>query len=308
MLLKYSIVFLLLLGSYSLSAQNKIQLQFYPGEGLVYVTNYDMQTVIDQEFMGINQQIRMNMLMQTETLVEKSSKEENVLSMSYKRLAIETLTPMASLTIDSGSDDDQAGTEYLKLMTGKKFRIIVNSRGEIITIEGLEQIIADITSNIHDDNPAVQSYKNTLNDAFGVENIKNYFGQTTPLYPDHIVGIGESWTYEQQTSTAQFDFRMENTSVIKDLKPGLALIQTNSTIGTTGQGTIQIEGITAQVNMKGNQVAEINVETSSGIPLEGVIKQEIAGQLILNMSDQGVQNMSVPMKISTRIEFKAVFE
>jgi len=305
----FFIILCFLCHSFSLSAQGKVYLQFKPEEGLFYITDYEMNTIIDQELMGIDQQIQMNMLMQTETLVEKSTKEENILSMGYKRLAIETVTPMNSLTIDTDSEDEQPGNEYLKMMTGKKFNIIVNSQGEIVNIEGLEQIISDITNNIREDNPAVQSYKNTLNDAFGAENIKNYFGQTTPVYPDYKVGIGDSWTYEQMTTTAQFEFKTENTSVIKDIKPEYILIQTNSSILQTPEsGTIQIEGINAKLTMNGNQVAEININTGSGIPIAGIIKQDITGELILDMSGQGMQDMKVPMRISTRIEFKTIIE
>jgi hypothetical protein len=293
---------------FSVSAQEKIYLQFNPQKGLIYITDYVMNTIIDQEIMGIDQQIQMNMLMQTETQVEESSKEKNILSMGYKRLAIETVTPMTSLTIDTDSEDVQPGTEYLQMMTGKKFSIIVNSRGEIVNIEGLEQIITDITNNIREDNPVVQSYKNTLNDAFGEENIKNYFGQTTPVYPDYKVGIGDSWTYDQMAATAQFEFMTENISVIKDIKPEYILIQTNSSIHTPESGTIQIEGIQAKLTMKGNQVGEIIINAESGIPIEGIIKQDIIGELILDMSEQGMQDMKVPMKISTRIEFKSAFE
>ncbi|MGC9342407.1 MAG: DUF6263 family protein [Bacteroidales bacterium] len=304
-LLNITVFLFLTSGIYS---QEKILLRFNPQEGLSYISEYDMNTVIDQEFMGIDQQIRMNMLMRTETRVEESSDLENLLSMSYERLAIETVTPMTSLSIDTDANDDQPGIEYLRLMTKKNFEITVNKLGEIESVEGLEKIISEITEKIEQDNPAAQSYKNTLDDAFGVDNIKNNFRQTTPAYPENEVGIGDKWSYDQLTRTAQFEFKTRNTSEIKDIKANLVLIQTNSSIETPGNKTIQIEGITANVTMKGNQVAEVSVDRVSGVPLKGVIKQDIAGELILDMSDQGMQYMNVPMKISTRIEFTVSFE
>lgn len=289
-------------------SQEKILLRYNPEEGLMYTSEYDMNTVIDQELMGIDQQIRMNMLMQTEMLVKKSSDNENLLSMSYKRLAIETVTPMTSLTLDTESDDNQPGIEYLKLMTDKKFEITVDKRGEITHVEGLEQIISDITQKINQDNPAVQSYKNTLNDAFGVENVKNNFRQTTPSYPEYEIGIGDKWSYVQLTRTAQFEFRMVNISEVKEIKPDFVLIQINSTIETPANKAVQIEGINATISMKGSQVAEVSVDPVSGVPMKGIIKQDISGELTLDMSEQGIQNMNVPMRISTRIEFTVTSE
>lgn len=292
----------------TLYSQDKVLLRFNPKEGLSFVTEYDMNTTIDQEVMGIDQQVRMNMVMETETETLESSGGEHPMLFSYKRLSIETVTPINTIVIDTDSDEDQPGIEYLKLMTGKKFTVVANDKGKVTGVEGLDEIMKEITDAVSKDNPAAQSYKNTLADAFGAENIRNNFELITPEYPDHPVGVGDSWTYELVTSTAQFKFKLVNLCIVKDITKDKVLLQISSDIHNMLDSEIVIEGMKAKMNMKGKQVSELNILRETGLPENGVINQEIKGEMTINMTEQGMENLKVPMDISTRIRVTVNFE
>ena len=256
--------------------------------------------------MGIDQRIDMKMFMKTKTEIEEITETGVIMSVSYQRLAVESLTPAAHVVIDTDSREDQPGLQYLRPILGKNFRVTLNYNGIVTHVSGLEKIIMDITSEIDSTKAAVQPYKNTLSDAFGVENIKNNLEYISPYYPDYKVSAGDEWTYEKVSKTAQFEFQLINVSSIKDLTPNNVIIQTNSAISTAENTTLQIDGMDATISMKGNQVAEMNADPSTGIVKNGVIKQSIIGDLILDMQDQGIENLKVPMKITTDIEVEII--
>lgn len=288
--------------------QDKILLNFRLPQGLRYISEYDINTVINQEIMGINQQIEMQMLMRIQNIVESQNDSGNIVSMSYKRLAIETMTPSGRVQVDSDSPEEQSGKEFLKNMTGKKFTVFFDPSGTVKEIRGLEKIIDEITADIASDNPLVESYKNTLNDAFGEVNIKNNLNQITPFFPPYPLGTGDSWTWEMVSRTAQFEFQLINTSTLKETGNEKVMVQTNSVITAPENKVVNIDGMDAILHMKGQQVSELYIDPKTGLSTEGVIQQTINGELRLIMPDHVTEKLIVPINISTRINLTVNFK
>lgn len=303
-------LFIILLGFYlNLSfAQEGVLLNYSPAAGQSYITAYDMHTIIEQEIMGIDQQLEMNMIMITHTTVKEIREETVVLSMNYQRLAIESLTPAVNVVIDTKSDEYQPGLQYLRPMLGKNFEVIIDKQGSVKEVRGLDVIIKGIINETDSDNPAAMPYENTLSDAFGAENIKNNFEYIMPLYPAYKVKNGDQWSYSRTNSAAQFEFNINNVSTVKNITSNNVIIQTTSSINTPENTRLKIEGMDAKVNLKGRQMGEINIDPRTGIVKNGTIKQNIEGNLWLDMTDQGVGNLKVPMKIITDIDVSVEFD
>jgi hypothetical protein len=193
-------------------------------------------------------------------------------------------------------------------MLGKEFEVAINKNGTIENVTGLESIIKDIIAEIDTDNPAVNAYESTLTDAFGVENIKNNLEYIIPHYPDYEVSAGDEWSFDKISKTAQFEFKLKNTSTLKEISSRNIIIQTVSAIDTPGSSDIEIEGMNARLQMKGEQVGEIRIDPETGIAKSGIIKQNIAGNLWVDMSQQGGGNLKVPMQISSEIELNVIFD
>ena len=289
-------------------SQDKFQLIFQPSAGLHFITEYDVSTIIRQEIMGIEQEIEMNMLMEMDNLVKSVEDSSIHVTTYYKRLAIETMTPSGRVQVDSDSQEDQIGKDFLKKITGRRFMVVFDHQGMVKEIHGLENIIQDITADISSENDQVQSYKNTLDDAFGQGNIKNSLNQMTPFFPEYPIGIHDSWDWDMNSRTAQFELRLKNTSIVKDASAERIIIQTNSNILTPENPIINLDGKNALLKMSGKQVSELYIQTKTGLTTEGVIKQDLNGELRIAMSDKSLETMAIPMKISTSISLRMKFK
>jgi len=298
-------IFLLVFPANKLISQDPVLLEFKPAPGLSFETSYSTETTITQEIMGIEQQITLNMIMNTLTMVREPRDSFHSLEVSYKRLAIESLTPTSQVRIDTDSRQEQEGIEYLKPILNKDFIVLLNKQGQVHEVQGLDTIIKKITSEIETGSIEAKAYQNTLNEAFGAENIKNNMEHLSPYYPGIPIATGDVWNYELRTNSAQFEIILQNTARVMNIRPNEIIIQVNSEVSTPADNNITIEGMQARINLSGNQVAEYRVLPGNGLVNKAIIKQNLKGQIWLDMSEQGMGNMKIPMSINSNVEVDA---
>lgn len=288
-------------------SQNNILLQFRPPEGMKFLTVYETQNINEQEVMGIDQKVEMNSVIETETIVLESNEKNTLLSISYKRLFIETISPSVDFSIDTNADEDQPGYKYLKALTGKPFRVLINRNGEIVDITGLEEVMSKIIAEVDTTTSVFANFKTTISTFFEKEQVKNNLTQMNPVFPDNKVGIGDTWNYRINSIAGQFEFISSNTARLIDLKKERAILQIDSKVSVPEKLSLNLQGVNAIVNLSGTEVAEISVDKKTGLTTEGIKKQNINAIMHLDMSDRGQKDLEIPMKITTSTDLEVIF-
>lgn len=287
-----------------LYAQEKVLLRFSPSPGLELNSVFNTNTIIDQEFMGINQRIEMKMMIQTHSRILATTDTQSIMEASYQRLAFESKTPDNRINIDTESPENASENKYLKPMLNQPFKVFFNKRGEVTNVKGLQEIISRITRNTNPDDPAAILYTKMLHETFGMENIRNNMAYISPIYPTEKVQKGDSWTYNREISSAQLIFMMKSTSTLKETDPAGFKVQTLSEIESPTHRTLEFEGMNTRMALKGTQLSESSVDPGSGISKETIVRQTIEGNFYVNTENNQGGTMKVPMKIQSKMEIR----
>ncbi len=267
-----------------------------------FITIYETRNINEQEVMGIDQKVEMNSVIETESIVLESNEKNTLLSVSYKRLFIETISPSIDFSIDTDADEDQPGFKYLKALTDKPFQVLIKRNGEIDNITGLEEVMKKIIAEVDTTTSVFTNFKTTMNTFFEEEQVKNNLSQMNPVFPEQKVGIGKTWDYRLNSLAGQFEFISFNTARVIDIKNERAILQIDSKVSIPEKLSMNLQGANAIVNLSGKEVAEISINKKTGLTTEGIKKQNINAIMQLDMSDHDQQNLEIPMKITTSTE------
>ena len=299
------VVYLLVIFAFPGFSQ-KIILNFNPPLESKYSTEFDIQSTVQQTIMGIEQTIKVNMLMIMDSHVVESESNYSLIKVQYKKFSIESSDAFVSFAIDSETKDENPANLIFRSLIDKSFFVKFDRSGEVIEIIGLDEIIADILKGIDPSDPIYEGYKKTLEESFGVNNLRQNFQQLSVAFPSYEVGTGDTWNYNLNSKATNFDVQMYNVATIKSIDTDNVIIQNNSTIISSHSDSMEIQGMKGKIDMTGSSISEIYINPETGLTKSGVVTQEIEGDLILITEETGEEEIKIPMKIYSRIRVKNI--
>lgn len=288
------------------SAQ-EIKLAYNPSAGTEFITEYDIQSNIDQTIMGIEQGVSAKTFMVIHSLVKENNPEYSLVEITYNRLAVETSTGMFSVVIDSDSDEENNPVNNaLKTLINKPFYAKFSPQGDLLSIKGIKEVLDKVVNNLDVEDEMQQVYSNLINQSFGEENLTENFQQFNLSFPDYPVKMGDSWSYDQNANSSQFQLILQNTATLSGKVTNGYRIILKSEMSTPAENVINMEGFEAKMEMKGSQVGEIVVDPKTGISKSGMMSQELDGLINVQITDEG-DPISIPINIKTSIRLKTTF-
>ena len=296
---------LILFLSYQVVSGQKIKLEFNPPVGAEYISEYDIQSSIDQTIMGIDQNVKAKTYMVIHSRITDKTEDYCLVEMKYKRLAVETSTAFLSMVIDSEEEnEDNPVNRALKAMIDQVFTAKIGPDGVIINLDGMESMIEKIMSEIQINDKIGSQYRQLLDQSFGKDNLIQNMGMVSAGFPDYEIEKGSEWSYEQMVSASEFVFQLNTTAGLQDFNEKEARIIMRSEMNTPQNRDLEIQGIKARMALKGSQVGEINVDIETGISKSSFLTQNIDGMVELKMNENGTDTMTIPMKINSSIHVK----
>ncbi|MCF8380491.1 MAG: hypothetical protein K9H49_13000 [Bacteroidales bacterium] len=284
----------------------KISLSFNPPTDYEYSTEFDIQSTVNQTIMGIERRVNVSIVMNIHSYVIESNPEYCVVQLQYKKFSIESSDAFVSFTIDSESKSDDPASLIFRSLIDKSFFVSFDRSGEVIDIKGLNSIISDILEGLDPQNPMYAVYEKTLEESFGVNNLRQNFQQLSVAFPSYPVGLNDSWNFSLNSKTTDFDVEMYSTASIKSIGPENVIIQNNSTIVSSHNDSLEIQGMKGKIDMTGSSLSEIQIDPETGLTKSGVVTQEISGDLILQTDEILENEFIIPMKIYSRIRVQNV--
>ena len=283
-----------------------VVLQLDLEEGAVYrirtLTTQDMS----QSFEG--QTFEIGQIMGFEYMYTVTSREPDGsawVDVSYTRAIFESETPLGTESYDSADSSGQIpeGAEGFAAVVGTGFSMKIGSDGEILEIEGLDEMLDQILSGLNlPDAEMRQAFELTMRQQYSEQAMKEQLGNLLFDFPEGSLQVGDSWSFTQE-SNAILPVVAENTYTLLDFDENTALIEVRSEIRTgTGEGGIDFGLIDFDFTITGTQEGTIQVDLNTGLA-NSVIDQILMGEMTLIVEGEQV---SVPLSILQTVQVESV--
>lgn len=248
---------------------------------------------VSKYLMTTEQAIRQVLPGQTVTVTQKSATEYRFsvrqvtpegamfIEVVYEQISLESHSPAGELVFDSrAAERSTPRLRGMQALIGQGFGLLVDRRGRILDIQGLEQMLERVrAASAALDNPALAAtVERYINRGTIEPSLAGFF----EFIPDRKVLPGDSWQSERSAGPA-LGLRLRNTWKLREVRGGRALLELSTAILSEGPAT---EG-----GFSGTQEGNAEVELATGALVSASTRQQLRGTIV-------VQGLPVPMEIS----------
>ncbi len=270
-------------------ATAQVSLSFNPDKGAKYRYHYELQQNFTQSIM--DQEISFNQNMSTVydmNIINKTDTEIQT-EFIYEEVHFEMTGGMMSMKYDSNhapGDTSQIDSSVSKLfdcLTGSHFNALIATDGTVKSVSGMEVILDKMLNVLDGEVHELTPLKAAMTQQFNNEAIRKNFEQSTKIYPDKPVKIGDSWSIEQ---------------TIEILGMSLKTVSTYELISNTQETAIaNIQSIITESHGKlsGNQSGTVEFDLRTGMAKNANLKQHIKGSIVAN-------GMDIPLDVTSDIK------
>lgn len=190
----------------------------------------------------------------------------------------ETTTELNS---DNAANSINPAERMLSGLKGSVVLVSLNSKGEIVAINGFKEMADKMSAGAGIANAAERDQlQQQLNSMLGEGFIKSNLGQSLHLFPDSAVYIGDSWT-KQQPDVSGLEMNYTLTYTLADVKDSIAEIQSKSEI--SHNGTISgVFGAPVNASFTGNEKGVLKTDINTGMLLYQKSNTSIEGTIDVN--------------------------
>jgi hypothetical protein len=239
--------------------------------------DYDMSWNYDQDVMGQN--VVMNMgagysldITNDDGKIETINAEFKSFKMNMKLMGMEinvdTDKPVVNETEDSTQTMANVSNKINKvfsLIKGKKFLMKVNKEGEVLEVNGFEQIFSSMADSAGVDSTEREKVMQSVKQQFNEGDIKNRFADIFYIFPQKEVKVGDTWEKEYETVSGKAPIKNHTVYKVKEIEGDMVTLSSKTDITS------------AQENMKaeGTQTGTFIVDSRSGLVVNAELAQDI---------------------------------
>lgn len=214
------------------------------------------QEIDEEKAISINQ----NMTLTNAYRVLAVKPERKTVSVTYERITMSSGNQLFSLDYDSENDN---GTdpmyEDLRNLIDKDFKMVISSSGAVLESE------------------PVRKAKNetTLAGSFDDSSIRKIMLHVLQVYPGKEVAEGDEWERTYATSVGFANVLVRNRYRLVSIKEGVAHVELQGRVNTLEPVQTQ----NSNMQLKGLQSGEMDIDVKSGLVLNGKISQQLEGNM-----------------------------
>lgn len=303
--MRITVLTVLLLLVFSLSGFSQgIRLAINIPVGYRFNTEASVDLGVEQEFMGIRYNTQMEIITLMSLAVKGVDADSNyILSASYQKMNIRVTSVLINMEVSSESlNPVDSLSLILRNLRGKEFRIILNRKGEIIDIAGLDEMIREIT--LSSGLPTSQKIEFTQNliQSLGKEALQDNYRSNSSFYPDHNVKEMDQWEFGLTIMKNGIPMMLNSDIRLKDISKNKGILVSEGRISSQrnylDQGSILSPDQTYYLT--GSEVSEIKIDLKTGLILESIVSQNVTGSIKTVSEENKDQVILIPFKISSR--------
>jgi hypothetical protein len=230
-------------------------------------------------------------------------KDKNV-TIGYSYDAIKILADSAGEKIAYDSNQDDNSNPFSSIYSGilgKTFTVKLDSKGKVLEIKGLGDIINSTIDNAPGTGQQKQALKKSLEQSFNDESLKLMFQQSMNNYPPSNVKVGDTWEDKNELNVI-FPMVIASKYKFSSEKDGMLTVNMKSTINADTQNNpIDIMGIKANVVLNGEINGNINMNKKNVFLQNENIIQHISGEMEIQTGTETPQTITLPLAITSTI-------
>ena len=254
-------IFLLSVFSFHCLGADKYTLELNLEKGKTYKHHGITDMKMTMNAMG--QEIDMDMKSEICTHFEVTGKNDDVydIKATYQKIKVNMGAPMP-FNVDSEAPEqasDKNAGDLIKSFTEIHFDIQLNKQGKVLSVIGAEKLEEKLNST------ANEQFKQMFGQQFSEKAVQATIEQMLTYFPGNSVDLNESWDVARNINSAGFDIIVKMKFTLKEVKDDVAQIDCTATLTTPeGGAVLQIQGMDANVSMKGEQAGTFQVDMKTG--------------------------------------------
>jgi hypothetical protein len=140
----------------------------------------------------------------------------------FDSISVRTEGSMGSFQYDSNKDKGNGSplTAVYDGMIGQGFAFRIDKSGKVVSIEGMDRLMNELIDKMDIQDPALkETMVQTFKQSFGEDILKSALSQTTDVYPEGKIKVGDSWE-DKQVISAGFPMEINSIYTLKEDKGG----------------------------------------------------------------------------------------
>lgn len=240
-------------------SSNKLVFNLYPDSSYRYTIKNNIvlrQEIEEDKAITINQ----NMTLTNAYRVVGVQQGKSTVSVTYERITMSSGNQLFSLDYDSENDN---GTdpmyEDLRNLIDKNFKMVISPKGEVLASE-----------------PVIRSKsQGSAASGFDDSSIRKIMLHVLQVYPGAEVEEGSMWERSYATSVGFANVRVRNRYQLVSIKKGVAHVELQGRVNSENSSQTQ----NSDVELKGLQSGEMDIDIKTGLVLNGKISQQLSGNM-----------------------------
>jgi hypothetical protein len=280
-----------------------LRMNLEPGE--LYRVRFRTEQLVTQTMQGQSFDTKQQIGYEYNYSVRSADAAGNTwVDVQYTWVHIEQETVLGSMFYDSDNPPAEipAGAQAFSALVGTGFSMLITPQGKVLEVEGLEAMYDQMLQAIDfQEAAAEQQFRQTLEQQFGEEALKQQMNGASFEFPLEPIEIGESWTTTTEL-TVVMPMVIESTYTLRSVEGSLAELEMSSQISSSANaGPVDFGTVQIGYSVSGEQQGTVQVDLASGMT-NSRIQQTLSGEMV--MAAEG-QTLNVPISIRSTVEVES---
>ena len=227
------------------------------------------------------------------------------MDITYEWIYVKTSSAGVVMEYDSANPPAEATemSDMYAAMIGKGYSIKVAPSGEVLEVQGIEEMMAEMWADMGADQATIDQMEQFLGDSFTDEGMKDLMGNTFLEFPLDQVAIGDTWFVSVSTS-GLMAMMVDTTYTLLEYEDGLATIDESSIMYTNPESEpAELMGVQIIYDLSGTQEGTVVVDTETGWTVSANYTQAFDGEMRMVYGDE---EMVVPISITSNITIELI--
>ncbi|MEO1435328.1 MAG: DUF6263 family protein [Bacteroidota bacterium] len=212
-----------------------------------------------------------------------------------------------NVSYDSKTDDDPSSTlgkMYVPVL-GHSMNMTLSPTGAVKELSGGNAMIDKMFSaeGLGLSPDQIGQLKATMKMQFGNDALKQTMAQTSDIFPEDPVKVGDTWTKSMAQSSGM-GLVAQSTFTLDKIEAGKVYISFEGTLATSENSEpMDMVAMKVSYDLEGTQKGNIIVDESNGWVIQSVVNQDFGGDMVIEM-DQLPAPMDATMDALSTITFE----
>ncbi len=282
----------------NLASAQKKRLSLKLNEGTTYKQSMTGNSVINQEFDGMEMEFKVTISGSMSYTVTKKNKGSYDMDVHYDRLSMHMSLPQGEMLFDSEStDENDIFSKIMASMIDKSFGVKMAANGKILEINRIEVLFESIFDGFPMlSETQLQPIKDQLMKAYGAEAFKGNIEMVSAVFPDKRVAPGESWLIDTKLQSGM-EADIHSTYTYAETNKDHILITGEAKMETVNkEAYITVNGSPTKYDLDGTMTSTLKVDKKTGWIIHGQIEQKMSGDVSVKPGGT-TEAMVIPMEM-----------